>query len=347
MAKSRFSKEAFVKAAENVSSGDGDFPIVAAGTYKANVAKAFFKFSDSGAEGVNFGFQIDADDDNYPSQYVWFNQNLVQKNGDENMIGLQQFVTILNGLTDGHVDLKAFAEFETRDSELEKLLGTSVKIHVNPKVDGEFTNSNVKIRALLENVYAKNSGQELKEEDIVDTVPFKTENVVDAVEPESKVHFDKTPGPGQAKLEKGMKIKIGTMINGEIIDVLGTCIEYVDTGVAETSMIVMKPDRKDLPEKVYKPNEIARVSLVKDKEGKPTWNSAFKKKIKEVEKVEEIEELEEINEWELIVDGVAAFTNKGKRHSGLVLSIDENTGKAVIQVGDKKLNIPILRLEKP
>ena len=66
MAKRSFSAEAFNEAAGKVASGDtGEYPVISRGTYIANLAKVFFEIKDSGAEMVNFGFQIDSEDDDF------------------------------------------------------------------------------------------------------------------------------------------------------------------------------------------------------------------------------------------------------------------------------------------
>ena len=330
MAKAHFSMDAFTAAAEKVDGGgDGDFPIIAKGTYLATVEKAFFEHTDNGAEMVKFWFQIDADDNDYANQYVFFNQNLVMISGEENQRGLEEFVKMLYGLTDKQAVLQKFAALETRDTELEKLLGTKVKIHVTPKTEGEYTNYTVKIRALLENVYAKDSGQQLEQKDI-------TTNAANA----SKEN--------EVKLEPGMKLAVTREIDGNQVRTQGTCLEFIDTGVAESSMIMFDPDRKDSPQFAIKPSDDVKIEIVKNDAGIILWNQEFLDKQKE--KPEELDEIEEIDvapEWELVAGGPAAFTHKGTRHSGLVKCIYEDDGKALIAYSGKEAKVPIKMLEKP
>ncbi len=354
MAKRSFSESAFNEAVGKVESGDkGDFPTIAKGTYIADVSKCYFEHTDGGAEMAKFGFQIDAEDESYPNQYIWVNECLVKKNGEDNDIGLKKFVVMLNQLTDGHFDKPSFASPETRDTEIEKLLGTRVKIHVTPKQVGEYTNYDVKIRALLENVYAKTNNQQL-DDDTVDETNFNENESIDTTDTisdkkEEKEEKEEAP---VFTLEKGMKIIIRTKVGENIIEEVGTCIEFIDTG-DENSMIVFDSDVKSKAPKTFKPSDIDSFSIQMDESRQPVWNKEYlaqlaeETKIVKKEEVEEIEELEEEPEWELVVKGAAAFMMKDKRYSGLVLSIDEDAGKAVIAVNGKKLRVPISKLEKP
>ena len=344
MAKRSFSADAFNKASSEVAGGKtGDFPTIEKGTYLADVAKVSFKFTEKGAEQASIGFQIDSEDETYPNQYIWWNQTLININGDDNTIGLRLFVTMLNQLTDNHCDKTMFADPNTRDNEFEKLLGTRVKIHVIPKQDGQYINYDIKVRALLENVYAKERQNELDEDD----VPFETEkdssDTLPVEEPEKKK---------SAKLEVGMKIQITTIKNGVSVVEQGTCIQFIDTG-DEDSMIVMQPDAKHKPAKAFKPSEVEKVKLVEGEDGNPVWNEEFIKQQKlgeegKEEKEEQVEEIEEVNEWELTLKGSAAFNHPTLgRISGLVKAILEDEGKAVIASNGKNYKVPIAKLEKP
>lgn len=334
MAKQSFSAEAFNKANSNVESGQrSDFPTIQKGTYIAYVAKASFKFTKNGAEQVSLGFQIDSEDETYPGQYIWWNQTLVNINGEDNDIGLRSFVTMLNQLTDGHCDKPMFADPETRDNELEKLLDTHIKIHVTPKQTGEYINYDIKIRALLENIYAKN-GQNKNELD-EDDVPFETQQDTDGSLPTEE---KKEKG----KLEVGMKIAVTIIKNGVSAIEQGTCIQFIDTGDMSTSMIVMQPNSKSKPAKAFKPAEIEKVIIEKGEDGKIVWDQEFLKR------QEEIEDIEEETEWEPLVNGNAAFNHpKLGKISGLIKEILEDEGKAKIASGGKLYKVPISKLEKP
>lgn len=390
MAKRSFSAEAFNEAAGQVASGDsGEYPVISRGTYIANVAKVFFEIKDSGAEMVSFGFQIDSEDEDFPNQYVYVNENLVKKSGEENLRGIRQFVVLLNGLTDGHFHKPSFAQPDSRDSELEKLLGTRVKIHITPKPDGKYTNYKVEIRALLDNVYAKERNIQLDDTvdvDATDTPPKIATTVVDA---SSEAVGETKPIEKGIELQVGMKIILTTLVDGKPQPELGTCLQFIDTGDPETSMVMFDPDRKDRKPKAFKPDEVINCQIQMDDNGNAMWDKEFLKnqaKTKQAEAVaeavakraavaktvaaasvtaaavaaapvsvtetvdivtDEIEELEEEPEWELVVKGAAAFTNKGNRYSGLVISIDEDAGKAIIACNGKNLKVPISFLGKP
>jgi len=375
MAKRSFSEDDFNKAAGDVASGkgqgDGEFPVISKGTYVAHVERAAFKQADSGSEQVSIGFQIDEDDDNHANQYVFWNQNLVKKDGNANEIGLRSFVTMIHALTDKTANLGKFGNEETRDSELEELIGTRVKIHVVPKTVGEYTNYTIKVRGLLENVYASNSNNELDTDDTSDEVPFDeshdpSENVDDEVIAATQ------PAPSsRVELKEGMKLAV-TRLNkdGDEVITNGTCLQFIDAG--EQSLIVCDPDRKDRKAFSFNPGSVVSVTIVKDAvTGDPLWNMEFvaQKAAKmraeqqkagepdltpsessdeiEVDDIEDIE-AEPEKEWEPVVKGAGAFTHpKLGRISGLIKSIDEDTGKAIITVNDKGYKVPLTKIEKP
>lgn len=349
MAKRSFSQDAFNKAAEDVKSGktgDGDFPVISKGTYLATLEKVGFQLKDSGAEQISMGFQIDADDENHGNQYVYWNQNLVKKDGIENEVGLRQFVTMLQALTDGHADLSKFGSKESRVNELEELLNTRVKIHVIPKTVGEYTNYIIKVRALLENVYAENSKSELDDDDTVDESKAPFDSPKDEDEPVIEAEQTTRNAP-----KEGMILEITREREDGTEEVFqGTCIQFIDAD--DNSMIVIDPEAKGKKPFAFRPQDVKEVFIVKDERGNIKWNEEYVKEKSDIirkEESEKIEEVEEIEpEWIIELKGSAAFNHPTLgRISGLVTVIDENAGKVTVAVNGKAYKVPILKLEKP
>ena len=85
MVKATFNKEAFLTG--NKQAKESSFPDIKTGVYVCQLMKAKHTTSNAGNYCANFGYQISADDEEFPNQYIWKSfilqnaANEVQENG--------------------------------------------------------------------------------------------------------------------------------------------------------------------------------------------------------------------------------------------------------------------------
>lgn len=153
------------------------------GHYIAEVMQIGFKKSNGELEdgtpkkGERFGigFQIDPDDATAPSQYVWYNQTIVNNDGEDNEIGQISMAKMLETLAEGQFDAAAFCN--DSETEVQKFVGTKCKIFINPKKGkNDFWDMKLKVESVLENKYASVK-PETEKEDVSSPVEDNAEEV--------------------------------------------------------------------------------------------------------------------------------------------------------------------------
>lgn len=166
MARVKFDPESFKAQSELAKTGgDGDYPDIPKGIYLTEVILGEMKTSENGAELVKLRFKIDGEDEGFAGQLLFWQQCLVNNNGDQNEIGQRQTCLMLTKLSDGHFDVDDF--INDPGLCLEKYIGTVVKVKTDPKRSGEnnkFVDHNISILKVIESVYA-NDGEKAKSKD--------------------------------------------------------------------------------------------------------------------------------------------------------------------------------------
>ena len=194
---------------QNQKAKDGvDFDDVERGKYEAFLKRLEFvestKLLENGFPSksvqLKCGWQISKDDPHFPSQYVWTQQNVKNKEGEDNEVGIQQLCYLLNSASEGMFDEVAFVQ--DPKMELTKFIDTKAIIDVNYKVEKyegkDQKRYTVKIDEVLENKYQQLS-PELEETQQTSSKPteeVKPEDDYDDVEVEigMRIVFEHTDG---------------------------------------------------------------------------------------------------------------------------------------------------------
>lgn len=136
MARQEFSINSFLQANKESTEGTGGegFPDIENGLYIGEIVKSYIQNTKAGAQMAHIVFRLTEENDSNVGQWVWWSQNLVTRDGRENMLGLKGLNSMLTRLHEGDFDPHEFVKDFTIG--MEKVIGIECRIKI--KQDGKW-----------------------------------------------------------------------------------------------------------------------------------------------------------------------------------------------------------------
>lgn len=150
MARQEFSIDSFLQANKESTEGAGGdgFPDIENGLYIGEIVKSYIQNTKAGAQMAHIVFRLTEENDSNVGQWVWWSQNLVTRDGRENMLGLKGLNSMLTRLHEGDFDPHQFCKDFTIG--MEKVIGIECRIKI--KQDGKWegkTQYDIKLAQVL------------------------------------------------------------------------------------------------------------------------------------------------------------------------------------------------------
>lgn len=167
----KFNKEQFEGA-----KGGGGFEKIEDGDYDASITKIELrKKSDTLTEQVSVTWKISPNSDDFPNRTIFWTQTVVNKNGEDNDIGLDAISTFIKRVSEDSFDFEEFrfddeGKVTNFEEVMKQFVGTEARIKVIGKESGQYINYQVYVNEIYQMTYKPDERNKTIAEEYVEDI---------------------------------------------------------------------------------------------------------------------------------------------------------------------------------